>query len=193
MREAEIIRNTAETKIELNLSLNGGGDSIDTGCGFLDHMLKLFSVHGHFGLRVRCSGDVSVDYHHTTEDIGICLGKAFSEALGDKAGIIRYGDIVLPMDEALILCAVDVSGRAYLNYEVYPPTEKVGDFDTELVKEFLLGFVRAAGMTIHLRQLAGENSHHILEAVFKALGRALAIACSIDPRSCGVPSTKGVL
>lgn len=193
MRDAEIIRNTAETEIELYLSLEGGDRSLDTGCGFLDHMLELFSAHGRFGLRLKCVGDVNVDYHHTTEDIGICLGKAFAEALGDKAGIIRYGDIILPMDEALILCAVDISGRSYLNYEVYPPTEKVGDFDTELVKEFLLGFVRAAGVTLHLQELAGENSHHILEGVFKALGRTLAKACTVDPRGGGVPSTKGVL
>ncbi len=139
-------------------------------------------------------GDKYVDYHHTTEDIGICLGIAFANALGDKSGIIRYGDITLPMDEALILCAVDISGRAYLSYEVTPPTEKVGDFDTELVKEFLYGFTRTSGVTLHLRQLAGENSHHILEAVFKALGRALAKACAIDPLLDGaIPSTKGVL
>lgn len=194
MREFELNRRTMETDIELSLCLEGGQCIIDTGCGFLDHMLTLFAKHGHFGLNLSCEGDKHVDYHHTTEDIGICLGTAFAKALGDKAGIIRYGDIILPMDEALILCAVDISGRAYLNYEVYPPTEKVGDFDTELVKEFLLGFVRTAGITLHLQQLAGENSHHILECVFKALGRTLKKACTIDPQLNGeVPSTKGVL
>lgn len=194
MREFEINRKTMETDIELSLCLDGGQCIIDTGCGFLDHMLTLFAKHGHFGLNISCEGDKHVDYHHTTEDIGICLGMALAKALGDKAGIIRYGDIILPMDEALILCAVDISGRAYLNYEVYPPTEKVGDFDTELVKEFLLGFVRTAGITLHLQQLAGENSHHILECVFKALGRTLKKACAIDPQLKGeIPSTKGVL
>lgn len=194
MRESEIKRATKETNISLYLCLDGGESSVDTGCGFLDHMLTLFSSHGRFGLKITCAGDSNVDYHHTTEDIGICLGTAFSNALGDKAGIIRYGDIILPMDEALILCAVDISGRAYLNYEVYPPTEKVGEFDTELVKEFLLGFVRSAAITLHLQELAGENSHHILEGVFKALARALKKACALDPKLCGeIPSTKGVL
>ena len=194
MREFELSRKTKETDIDLSLCLDGGQCIIDTGCGFLDHMLTLFAKHGRFGLNISCEGDKNVDYHHTTEDIGICFGTAFANALGDKAGIIRYGDIILPMDEALILCAVDISGRAYLNYEVYPPTEKVGDFDTELVKEFLLGFVRTAGITLHLQQLAGENSHHILECVFKALGRTLKKACAIDPLLNGeVPSTKGVL
>ncbi|NLT64902.1 MAG: imidazoleglycerol-phosphate dehydratase HisB [Clostridiales bacterium] len=194
MRKYELDRKTLETEISLSLSLDGGGCAIDTGCGFLDHMLELFAKHGRFGLNLSCMGDIHVDYHHTTEDIGICLGTAFSKALGDKSGIIRYGDIILPMDEALILCAVDISGRAYLSYEVYPPSGKVGDFDTELVKEFLLGFVRTAGITLHLRQLAGENSHHIIEGVFKALGRTLSKACAIDPGLDGaVPSTKGVL
>ncbi len=194
MRQFALERVTKETKISLSLSLEGGEYALDTGCGFLDHMLTLFAKHGHFGLQISCVGDTHVDYHHTVEDIGICLGTAFSHALGDKAGIIRYGDITLPMDEALILCAVDISGRAYLGYEVYPPTEKVGDFDTELVKEFLLGFVRTANLTLHLRELAGENSHHILEGVFKALGRALKTACAIDPACCDeIPSTKGVL
>lgn len=194
MRNFELNRKTAETEIALALCLDGGACAVDTGCGFIDHMLTLFAKHGRFGLRVSCVGDKHVDYHHTTEDIGICLGAAFAGALGDKAGIIRYGDIVLPMDEALILCAVDISGRAYLNYEVCPPTEKVGDFDTELVKEFLLGFVRTAGVTLHLKQLAGENSHHILEGVFKALARALSKACAIDCMLEGeIPSTKGVL
>ena len=194
MRKFELDRRTMETDIELSLCLDGGDCTIDTGCGFLDHMLTLFAKHGRFGLSISCVGDKHVDYHHTTEDIGICLGTAFANALGDKAGIIRYGDIILPMDETLILCAVDISGRSYLNYEVYPPTEKVGDFDTELVKEFLMGFVRTAGITLHLQQLAGENSHHILEGVFKALGRTLKQACAIDPLLNGaVPSTKGVL
>lgn len=194
MRSYEMQRNTSETKIALSLCLEGGECSIDTGCGFLDHMLTLFARHGRFGLKVKCVGDVNVDYHHTTEDIGICLGTALKEALGDKAGIVRYGDIILPMDEALILCAADLSGRAHLSYEVTPPTEKVGDFDTELVKEFLLGFVRAANITLHVRQLAGENSHHILEGVFKALGRTLAKAVAIDPALGGeIPSTKGAL
>lgn len=193
MRKADIERITGETQIQLSLCLDKGEINIDTGCGFLDHMLNLFAHHGRFGLALKCVGDVNVDYHHTTEDIGICLGTAFASALGDKVGIVRYGDIILPMDEALILCAVDISGRPYLNYEVYPPTEKVGDFDTELVKEFLCGFVRTAGLTLHLQELAGENSHHILEAVFKALGRALSHACEIDPKSTGIPSTKGAL
>lgn len=193
MRKADIERITGETQIQLSLCLDGGEQNIDTGCGFLDHMLTLFAHHGRFGLVVKCVGDVNVDYHHTTEDIGICLGTAFARALGDKVGIVRYGDIILPMDEALILCAVDISGRPYLNYEVYPPTEKVGDFDTELVKEFFCGFVRTAGITVHLQELAGENSHHILEAVFKALARALSRACAIDPKCTGIPSTKGAL
>ena len=194
MRKYELNRKTFETDINLSLSLDGGECRIETGCGFLDHMLTLFAKHGNFGLNVSCVGDTHVDYHHTTEDIGICLGTAFSNALGDKLGINRYGDITLPMDEALVLCAVDISGRAYLSYEVFPPTEKVGDFDTELVKEFLLGFVRTAGITLHVRQLDGENSHHILEGVFKALGRTLNKACAIDPDKNGeIPSTKGVL
>ena len=194
MRMFELERKTSETDIKLSLCLEGGDCEINTGCGFLDHMLTLFAKHGSFGLKVSCIGDTHVDYHHTTEDIGICLGTAFKKALGDKSGIIRYGDIILPMDEALILCAVDISGRAFLSYEVYPPTEKVGDFDTELVKEFLMGFVRAADVTLHVRQMSGENSHHILEGVFKALGRTLNKACEIDPKMNGVvPSTKGVL
>lgn len=194
MREYTLSRKTNETDIQLWLSLSGGECTVDSGCAFLDHMLTLFAKHGHFGLRLRCKGDTEVDCHHTTEDIGICLGTAFAKALGDKAGIVRYGDCLLPMDEALILCAVDLSGRAHLSYEVSLPTEKVGNFDTELGKEFLLGFVRSAGVTLHVRELAGENSHHILEAVFKALGRALAKAAAVDPTLCGkIPSTKGVL
>lgn len=194
MRQATVKRATTETNIDLSLSLEGGEISIKTGCGFLNHMLELFAAHGRFGIMLSCVGDTHVDYHHTAEDVGIALGSAFAKALGDKCGIIRYGDITLPMDEALILCAIDISGRAHLSYEVFPPTEKVGDFDTELVKEFLLGFVRTAGVTVHLRQLAGENSHHILEGCFKALGRALSKACKIDPELNGaLPSTKGVL
>ncbi len=194
MRKYELERKTKETEIKLALCLEGGECVIDTGCGFLDHMLTLFASHGRFGLNISCVGDTNVDYHHTTEDIGICLGIAFANALGDKAGINRYGDIILPMDEALILCAVDISGRSYLSYEVNTPTEKVGDFDTELIKEFLLGFVRTANITLHLRELAGENSHHILEGVFKALGRALSHACAVDVQLNGtIPSTKGVL
>lgn len=194
MRSCEIERKTAETNIKLFLNLDGGECEVDTGCGFLDHMLTLFARHGRFGLKLSCVGDTNVDYHHTTEDIGICLGSAFATALGDKAGIARYGDIILPMDEALIMCAVDISGRAYLGYEVEVPTEKVGDFDTELVKEFMLGFVRTSGMTLHFRELAGENSHHILEGVFKAFGRTLRKACAVDEQLNGeIPSTKGVL
>lgn len=194
MRKYELNRKTMETEIALSLDLEGGEINVDSGCGFLDHMLNLFAHHGRFGLKLKCLGDTNVDYHHTTEDIGISLGMAFFNALGDKSGIIRYGDIVLPMDEALILCAVDISGRAFLSYEVNPPTEKVGDFDTELIKEFLYGFVRTSGITLHLRQLAGENSHHIIEGVFKALGRTLMQACAIDPLLNGaLPSTKGVL
>lgn len=194
MRKYELERKTKETDIKLELSLDGGESNIDTGCGFLDHMLTLFACHGGFGLKLSCLGDTHVDYHHTTEDIGICLGTAFANALGDKAGINRYGDIILPMDEALILCAVDISGRAHLSYEVNPPAEKVGDFDTELAKEFFLGFVRTANITLHLRELAGDNSHHILEGVFKAFGRVLSNACRIDEKLNGsVPSTKGVL
>ena len=194
MREYELTRLTSETNIQLWFSLDGGECEVDSGCGFLDHMLTLFARHVRFGLRLRCNGDTDVDYHHTTEDIGICLGTAFAKALGDKTGIIRYGDIMLPMDEALILCAVDLSGRSYLIYDVQPRTEKVGDFDTELVKEFLLAFVRTSGVTLHVRELSGENSHHILEGIFKALGRTLARAAAIDPTLGGeIPSTKGVL
>ncbi|NLW65606.1 MAG: imidazoleglycerol-phosphate dehydratase HisB [Clostridiales bacterium] len=193
MRSSDIIRTTKETDISLKLSLDGGDISVDTGCGFLDHMLILFATHGRFGLKLSCKGDVYVDYHHSTEDIGICLGLAFAEALGDKAGIVRYGDVILPMDEALIMCSVDISGRAYLAYEVRPPAEKVGDFDTELVKEFFYAFTRTSGVTLHIRQLAGENSHHILEGVFKAFARVLRKASSLDPDSTSVPSSKGVL
>lgn len=195
MRNAEIIRKTAETDISLSLCLDGSGKStVDTGCGFLDHMLTLFARHGRFDLNVKCVGDVQVDYHHTTEDIGICLGKAFAEALGDKKGIVRYGDTLLPMDESLILSAVDISGRGELYYALSIPTEKVGDFDTELCEEFWRAFARDAGLTLHLRLLAGSNSHHILEGSFKSVGRSLRRAVSIDEAFRDeIPSTKGML
>ena len=195
MRTAEIIRKTAETDITLSLVLDGTGSSkIDTGCGFLDHMLTLFSKHGKFDLTLTCKGDTWVDDHHTVEDVGIALGQAFQTALGDKRGINRYGDVTLPMDEALILCAVDISGRGYLGYSLEIPTEKVGSFDTELVEEFWLGFVRNAACTLHICQLAGSNSHHIIEGTFKAAGRCLRAAVAIDPDfSNEIPSTKGVL
>ena len=195
MRYAELSRKTAETDIALTLDLDGTGkNEIMTGCGFLDHMLTLFAKHGRFDLTLTCHGDTNVDDHHTAEDIGIVLGEAFRQALGDKRGIVRYGDITLPMDEALILCAVDLSGRGVLGYALDIPTEKVGTFDTELVKEFWLAFVRSAAVTLHLRQLAGENSHHIIEGAFKAAGRALKQAVAVDPVYADeIPSTKGVL
>ena len=195
MREANIIRKTAETDIKLELNIDGRGIAkVDTGCGFLDHMLTLFASHGRFDLDLKCIGDVKVDYHHTAEDIGICLGKAFCDALGDKRGIERYGSVILPMDEALILAAVDFSGRDYLGFDVEIPSLKVGDFDCELVEEFWLGFVRQANCTLHLKKLAGKNSHHIIEGVFKAAARAMRAAVKIDAeRSDEIPSTKGVL
>jgi len=194
-RYTEISRDTAETKIYVSLDIDGtGAGEIDTGCGFLNHMLVLFKKHGCFDLTVRCDGDTDVDYHHTAEDIGIVLGSAFAACLGDMRGIRRYADRLLPMDEALILCALDISGRPHLEYGLSVPTEKVGDFDTELVKEFWLAFVRSAKMTLHFRQLSGENSHHIIEGAFKAAARAIGEACSIDPRFADeIPSTKGVL
>ncbi len=195
MRKSEIIRKTAETDIVLRLDLDGSGkSSVDTGCGFLDHMLTLFSRHGRFDLEVACKGDTYVDDHHTVEDIGIALGSAFKEALGDRKGITRYGDIVLPMDETLMVCAVDISGRDGLGFDVSIPTDKVGNFDTELVKEFFLGFVRKAEVTLHFKQLAGENTHHIIEAMFKAFGRTMGKAVKIDrDYKDEIPSTKGVL
>ena len=195
MIKSEITRNTAETQINLILETDGTGKSdIRTGCGFLDHMLTLFAKHGRFDLTVKCTGDTDVDYHHTTEDIGIVLGEAFKKALGDMKGIYRYADIILPMDESLILCAVDVSGRAYLNYDVSIPTQKIGDFDSELVEEFLLGFIRKSEITLHVKQLAGTNSHHIAEGIFKALARVLDKATAIDEKyKDEIPSTKGVL
>lgn len=194
-RTAEILRNTAETQITLKLDLDGKGTAfVDTGIGFLDHMLTLFACHGNFDLEVTCNGDLNVDFHHSTEDIGICLGMAFSQALGNMSGITRYGNIILPMDEALILCAADISGRSYLSYELSIPAEKVGTFDTELTEEFFLAFTRKAGMTLHLRQLAGTNSHHIIEGAFKAFGRTMKQAVSHDASQEGrIPSTKGVL
>ena len=195
MRSYELKRKTAETDIELSLCLDGTGKiSIDTGIGFMDHMLTLFAKHGGFDLTLRCVGDTNVDFHHSVEDIGIALGTAFSEALGDKKGICRYGSVILPMDEALILCAADISGRDLLNYRVDVPTEKVGDFDTELVKEFFLGFVRNSKITLHILELEGENSHHILECTFKAVARTLRKAVAIDENfKDEIPSTKGVL
>ena len=193
MRTSDITRNTAETKIQVTLNLDGTGKTeIDTGVGFLNHMLTLFAAHGKFDLTVKCVGDVEVDDHHSVEDIGICLGQAFQAALGDKRGITRYGSFLLPMDEALILSAVDISGRSCLSYGLDIPTEKIGTFDTELVEEFFLGFTRNCPMSLHLRQLAGTNSHHIVEGAFKSVGRALKAAVALDG-SNEIPSTKGVL
>lgn len=195
MRTAGINRKTAETDITLSLNLDGTGKSeIDTGCGFLNHMLTLFAKHGRFDLSVKCVGDTEVDDHHTAEDIGICLGDAFAKALGDMRGIVRYGNMILPMDEALILSAVDISGRGKLVADLKIPTEKVGTFDTELVFEFFEAFTRRANITLHIRQLAGENSHHIIEGAFKSVARSLRAAVKIDPEAAGeIPSTKGVL
>lgn len=195
MRVSNVCRKTAETDIVLKLDLDGTGESqIDSGCGFLDHMLTLFAKHAGYDLTVQCKGDVQVDYHHTTEDIGIALGKAFFECLGDKRGITRYGDIVLPMDETLIMAAVDISGRDYASINLEFAFEKVGDFDCELCEEFWLAFVREAKLTLHVKQLAGKNAHHIIEGAFKAVARALGRATKIDEaRANEVPSTKGVL
>ena len=195
MRSSEIIRKTGETDIALKINLDGVGKSeIDTGCGFLNHMLELFAKHGRFDLAIKCKGDVEVDYHHTTEDIGISLGQAFNKALADKKGIVRYGSTILPMDEALILTAVDISGRGMLVKELDIKASKVGDFDTELVEEFLIAFTRNANLTLHVRQLAGSNAHHIIEGVFKSLARSLKVAVSIDEKfKEEIPSTKGVL
>ena len=195
MRTSQIVRKTAETDISLTLSLDGKGVSdINTGCGFLDHMLTLFSKHAHFDLTVSCNGDVEVDYHHTVEDVAICLGKAFLEALGDKKGIVRYGERTLPMDEALILSAVDISGRSCLAYGLEIPSYRVGDFDTELCEEFWQAFVRESRITLHIRQLAGTNSHHIIEGAFKSVARSLSMAAAIDPAFAeDLPSTKGVV
>lgn len=195
MRTSDIARKTAETDITLSLLIEGGGKSrIDTGCGFLDHMLTLFAKHGRFDLNVVCKGDTNVDFHHTVEDVGIALGSAFAQALGDKKGITRYGSAAVPMDEALILSAVDLSGRAFLAYGLKPPTEKVGDFDTELSQEFWMGFVRSCECTLHICQLSGGNSHHIIEGAFKSVARALKQAVAVDPDfGDDILSTKGVL
>ena len=195
MRTAQIERKTAETDIVLKLCLDGKGESdVNTGCGFLDHMLTLFAKHGRFDLIVRCDGDTYVDDHHTVEDIGIALGQAFQKALGEKRGICRYGNMILPMDEALILSAVDLSGRGHLSYQLNIPTEKVGTFDTELVEEFWLGFVRNCACTLHINSLAGTNSHHIIEGAFKSVGRSMRAAVSIDGAFADdIMSTKGVL
>ncbi|MGI6239148.1 MAG: imidazoleglycerol-phosphate dehydratase HisB [Christensenellales bacterium] len=195
MRIAEIARKTTETDVYVRLAIDGrGAGEIDTGVGFFDHMLMLLSRHAAFDLTVRCAGDRHVDDHHTVEDVGICLGRALKQALGEKVGIVRYADVTLPMDEALILCAVDLSGRGGLHMDVQFPTEKIGAFDTQLVKEFMEALARSAEMTLHLRMLAGENSHHIAEGQFKALARALHQAVRIDPaRADMLPSTKGVL
>ena len=195
MRTSTINRRTAETDIALTLNLDGTGASeIDSGCGFLDHMLTLFARHGRFDLTLTCKGDTQVDDHHTVEDIGIVLGQAFAEALGDKKGVYRYGSMILPMDESLILSAVDLSGRSYLRFDLSIPTEKVGSFDTELVKEFWLAFTRQAECTLHFQQMAGENSHHIIEGAFKSVARSLRDAVAIDPAFADeIPSTKGVL
>ncbi|MBE7084754.1 MAG: imidazoleglycerol-phosphate dehydratase HisB [Clostridiales bacterium] len=194
-RVSEVVRKTGETDILLRLNLDGEGKSeIASGCGFLDHMLTLFAKHANYDLTVRCKGDVQVDYHHTTEDIGIALGKAFAEALGEKRGITRYGDIILPMDETLIMVATDLSGRDYASIDLQFAFEKVGDFDCELCEEFWLAFVREAKITLHVKQLAGKNAHHIIEGTFKAVARALAKATAIDMmRAHQIPSTKGIL
>ena len=193
MRSCDISRKTAETDIVLSLNLDGTGrSSIDTGCGFLNHMLTLFAAHGKYDLTVKCAGDTDVDDHHSVEDIGICLGQAFQNALGDKRGITRYGSFLLPMDEALILTAVDISGRSCLCYGLEIPTQKIGAFDTELVEEFVLAFTRCCPMSLHVRQLAGKNSHHIVEGCFKSLARSLKAAVALDG-SDAIPSTKGVL
>ena len=195
MRTANIERTTTETAIRLSLNLDGTGSAeIDTGCGFLNHMLILFTRHGRFDLSLTCVGDTDIDYHHSTEDIGICLGRAVRSALGEMRGITRFGSMVLPMDEALVLCAMDISGRAGFYPALSVPTEKVGDFDTELCEEFFIAFAREAGITLHLRQLTGKNSHHIVEACFKAVARSLKMALSPDTANPdSVPSTKGVL
>ena len=195
MRIAEISRETAETDIKLQIDLDGTGDStVNTGVGFLDHMMTLFSRHGRFDLTLECEGDTYVDDHHSVEDIGICLGKAFSEALGEMRGINRYGHIILPMDETLILCAVDISGRSCLCFEADFPSDKIGTFDTELVEEFFAAFVRSSNVTLHIKQLRGKNSHHIAEGIFKAFARTMKTAVAIDEElGDEIPSTKGVL
>ena len=195
MRQSEISRKTGETDVQVRLDLDGTGEyTIDTGVGFLNHMLELFARHGRFNLQVTCKGDIWVDDHHSTEDIGIALGQAFDKALGDRKGITRYGSMLLPMDESLIESAVDISGRGMLAYGLDIPTEKVGTFDTELVEDFFQAFAQNARCTLHIRQLAGRNSHHIIEGAFKSVARSLRTAVKIDPDTAGeIPSTKGVL
>ena len=195
MRSASINRKTKETDISLFLNLDGTGKSnINTGCGFLNHMLTLFASHGRFDLDVTCMGDIDVDFHHSAEDIGICLGQAFEKALGNKKGIYRYGSFILPMDETLILTAVDISGRCCLCYDLDIPTQKIGSFDTELVEEFFYAFVRNCQMSLHIRKLDGKNSHHIVEGAFKSVARTLKAAVAINPETKDeIPSTKGVL
>ncbi|EOT44177.1 imidazoleglycerol-phosphate dehydratase HisB [Enterococcus columbae] len=196
MRKAKITRNTAETNIQLSLAIDGKGDSqIQTGVGFFDHMLTLFAKHGRFDLRISCDGDIQVDAHHTVEDVAIVLGRAFSQGLGNRKGITRYGSMLLPMDEALVMSAIDISGRAMAVVELHIPSEKIGtQFDTELVEEFFIAFARELGATIHLHQIAGKNSHHIVEATFKGLARALSQAVAINPAAPEeIPSTKGTI
>lgn len=195
MRISQIERKTSETNIKLTLNLDGTGKSnISLKCGFLEHMLTLFAKHGRFDLDISCDGDVQVDFHHTAEDVGIALGQAFKQALGNKKGIVRYGNMILPMDESLILSSADISGRAYLGYCLDIPTEKVGEFDTELVEEFWLAFTRNADITLHIMKISGLNSHHIIEGAFKSVARSLKAAVSIDKDfSDEIPSTKGVL
>ena len=195
MRKGEITRKTAETDVVLSLNLDGAGKStVNTGVGFLDHMLELFTRHGRFDLEINCIGDTHVDAHHSVEDIGICLGTAFAQALGDARGVCRYSDVTLPMDESLVLCAIDLSGRGHLSLDVALPDHTVGAMDTELLEEFLQAFVRKAGITVHIRMLSGKNAHHIIEACFKALARALRAAVKIDDEFSGeIPSTKGTL
>lgn len=195
MRQALISRQTAETDISLKLNLDGSGQSnIKTGCGFLDHMLTLLASHGKFDLDVTCNGDTFVDDHHTVEDIGICFGQAMKQALGDMRGITRYGSFLLPMDEALIITAIDISGRSHLSYGLTIPSQKIGTFDTELVEEFFLALTRHCPMSLHIRQLDGKNSHHIVEGCFKSVARSLKAAVAIDKQFANdIPSTKGVL
>ena len=195
MRKAETERKTKETEIVLSIDIDGKGISeIETGIGFFDHMLMLFAMHGGFDLKIKCKGDLEVDGHHTVEDVGIALGEAFNKALGDKKGITRYGDKTVPMDEALNLAAVDISGRGYLNFDAFIPTEKIGEFDSELVEEFFAAFTRSAKITLHIVQMAGENSHHIAEGIFKAVARALREAVKVQPEFKEIlPSTKGVI
>ena len=203
MRRADIERKTKETDVSLTLDLDGGDYKIETDCGFFNHMLELFDAHSGFGLEVKCKGDTQVDFHHTVEDVGIVLGQAFSKAIGDKRGINRYADVVIPMDESLILCAVDISGRGVLNYQLNIPSAKVYDgdavekqkavglFDTELIEEFFLSFVREAKITLHIVQLYGKNTHHIIECAFKAVARALKTAVAVTGNA--IPSSKGIL